>query len=193
MKTAIRTLVITSLMLLMASPAFSGDIKYGIGAGARDHSATIYFPVKTKRFILEPMINIRYYDDEYSNASEIDKSETTRYSLGAGVFMYTEIFKNTDLIYGARLGYIKEEFDSKRIRENYTSRSKLDQSGYFIAPTMGLEYSFNDHVSLGLEFSLEYSYLDGDADMSDVDGSENYDTESTDFSTATDIFIKFYF
>jgi hypothetical protein len=177
----------------MASPSFSSEITYGIGVSARDSSATIYFPIKTKRFIFEPMINIAYYDEDWTGASVARESEGTQYRIGAGVFMYNELLKNTELIYGARLGYLNEDSDSKYTSGSSVEYIKYDRSGYFIAPTLGLEYNFTDHISLGLYVSLEYSFLDGDNEQVHDEDSEKIDLETTSFSTETDIFLKFYF
>jgi len=177
----------------MATPSFSSEFTYGIGAGARDSSATIYFPIKTESFIFEPMINIAYGDEELVSTFATRESEMTRYRIGAGLFMYSEIFKDTGIIYGARLGYINENRDSKYTEEGSVMRVEYDRSGYFIAPTLGLEYNFTDHISLGLYFSLEYSFLNGDEESILEEDNEKFDLESTSFSTDTDIFLKFYF
>ena len=194
MKKALGTLILTSLILLLTSPAFSDDITFGLGASARDDDATLYFPIKMKRFIIEPMISYAKMDREYSSASQEIEAEMTAYSVGVGVLMYNEVMKNTDLIYGVRFGYIKEETDEEWSATGSVDRSaSIDTQGYFVAPTVGFEYNFTEHISAGLYFSLEYSALDGEQNEYDgVDFSES-DVEYSGFSTETDIFLKFYF
>jgi len=195
-KKALGMLILTSLILFMTSPAFSNEITYGIGASARDNDATLYFPIKMKRFIIEPMISYTKMDQEYSAGSQQQAEvETTAYSIGVGVLMYNEVLKNTDLIYGVRFGYIKEEADEElSATGRYTRSTSLDTQGYFVAPTLGFEYNFNEHISAGLYFSLEYRDLDGEQqDIYDGEDFQETDIEYSGFSTETDIFLKFYF
>ena len=130
MKKALGMLILTALILFMTSPAFSNEMTYGIGASARDNDATLYFPIKMKRFIIEPMISYTKMDQEYSSASQEIEAETTAYSIGVGILMYNEVLKNTDLIYGVRFGYVKEEADEERSATGSVTRStSLDTQG----------------------------------------------------------------
>jgi hypothetical protein len=58
---------------------------------------------------------------------------------------------------------------------------------------LGFEYNFNEHISAGLYFSLEYRALDGEQNIYDGAGFPETDIEYSGFSTETDIFLKFYF
>lgn len=83
------------------------------------------------------------------------------------------------LYFGARLAYLDYETAFFTGPSETLSR---DGDGYSIAPTLGFEYSFNDHVSIGAEAA--YFYQDVDI---------GYGADQEDSGTDTKLILRFRF
>lgn len=88
----------------------------------------------------------------YTSSSDNHKSTYNNLRLGCGIFPITTQKGKTNLYYGFRLGIVhsttSSEYNSDDDRE-----SKTD---FYIGPSIGGEYFFNDHFSIGGEAQLNY-------------------------------------
>lgn len=158
----------------ISTAAFS-DV--GIGVSFQSDDSNVYIPYDISESIrIEP--SIRYYKFKAEN-----NSDTESFELGIGLFHKKETMNNLNLLLGARVGYID-------FNRSYTGSSETSGNGYFIAPTLGLEYFIGDKFSIGGEVSLRYENATQDtADF--FDGKQSIDTSSID--TDTSLSARFYF
>lgn len=151
-------LSIITIILICLSPIINAnDTIFGIGIEINS-DLKIYFPIKTSNLLIEPSIAVE--DQKLSSTSNTSSStfETKDIELSIGLFKNTEQSDKTYFYYGARLGYIKTE--RKTIAT--TTLLVVKESGYTIAPTIGIEHYLTKGLSIGLETALKYSDTDGD-------------------------------
>ena len=100
------------------------------------------------------------------------KNLNERLEIGLGLFSKHQIADELDLYYGGRFGYLANKGRSQQKSEYlsccsgaYINRQTYEtdrkQTGYFLAPTVGLQYFPRPNFSLGIEVSLRYSNLSG--------------------------------
>lgn len=150
--------IAASAGLIAGFSCSAGAADFGLGVSVKSGDTTLYFPIGVSPgFLIEPSLNYTH-----SDAGQIGGAQNETTSLGASVGLFG--LKTTDhsvrLYYGARLGYVeaKQEFSFPGV-----PTQSRDQDGYRIAPLIGFEYLFNDHLSLGGEGGYYYSELDDDA------------------------------
>ncbi len=186
----------------VSGTCFSEGVKVGIGVSATQSGGSIYLPVKIpvkKKFILiEPMVT--HYSsketDTYSDYSA--KQDTSETDVGLGVYLVSAMYQNMDLQIGVRGTYVK--YQSKiplYPADVYPEVVNIDKHGYSIAPVLGWNYNFNDHITLGATIAYTYTKLTGhDKELLGLDyfgKSVNYNLKEERYSTDTDIFLKYYF
>lgn len=148
-----RLLALVSLAI--AAPVWSADIGVGVSVKSNDH--TIYVPIDINdTFRIEPLV--RYSKD----TSESDGARTRHETLeiGAGLFKLYPLTESIHIYYGGRLSYLNLESELNYPASMVSSNTSAD--GYRIAPTLGFEYFFNKHVSIGGEAQWFYSDLEHD-------------------------------
>jgi hypothetical protein len=137
-----------------ALPAWAADV--GVGVSAESNDSTIYVPIDfSNAWRVEPFVN-------YSKRKLSGGIKDDRLSIGAGLFRLQPLGESLRIYYGGRLAYLDLR------RSLYTTSVATvgeDGDGYRIAPTLGFEYSFNDHISLGAEAAwvhedIEWSFGD---------------------------------
>ena len=207
---------------------------YGIGAGASSNGVEIYFPIRTGSLIIEPRISYFNDEDKTSgtgndvriypsNAMPPDRSTTEtshstfvfgRQEIGLGIFSKNQITDEIEFYYGGRFGYLAEEQlrktrrDTVDLTDGYTETS-VDKNnraleGYFLAPTVGLQYFPRPNFSLGIEVAFRYENLSGNDDYSYSDTTNNPsgysfvrnetgDADSVNYRTVTSAVIRGYF
>lgn len=191
------TLFIFACSFMISSSVFGGDASLGVGISATEQGGTIYLPIRMQNLMIEPMFS--YSSGDTKNKSEYDyvsQNDYSEYTLGLGVYLVKGIFSNTDLLVGLRGAYINTEQENRTdsLLTYYFQGSSTEADGYLIAPTVGVEYRFNDHVSAGIYTALEYVKLSGDSISFDAENGENhFDYERRIKSTATDLYVKYYF
>lgn len=188
------TLFIFACSLLISSSVFGGDASLGVGISATEQGGTIYLPIRMQNLMIEPMFS--YSSGETQNKSEYDyvsKSEYSEYTIGLGVYLIKGIISNTDLLVGLRGAYINTEQESRTENPYSSQGSSTEADGFLIAPTIGVEYRFNDHVSAGIYTALEFVKLSGDTKSFEDLYVVNGDYERRIKSTATDLYVKYYF
>lgn len=151
----------------LSSVASAHAADFGVGANIGSDSSTIYAPINlSEGFRIEPYLSA--YKSDYDNASY------RRSELGAGFFKLEKTSNQTDVYWGARVGYI----DGR-------DTDKEDFDGYSVAPVLGFEYFPVKNFSVGGEVAVEYNHLNSD--------STNYFDNANATTTRGRVGIKFYF
>lgn len=146
-----RSLLAVAGLALCSSSALAVDFGIGIAARSTD-DGWLYFPVDvSERFRLEP--TVRYASDERDGGRET--SDIREFGLGAfGLKQLTEAGR---LYFGARVAYVKSD-ELYFVTSVARVRDKSD--GYSVAPTVGFEYLFGKHFSMGGEVAYSFQQLD---------------------------------
>jgi len=174
----------------------------GLGLSLRSNDARIYVPIDFGKIRIEP--SVRYLDSDSSTTTEDDSiflpatitrdTDERAYELGVGVFGVSSLMEDVGVYYGARVANI----DSKTTQHLRTqignsvsdTQVEIDTDGFRLSPTLGFEYKFNKHFSLGGE--AEWFYEDVDSDLTQDNGGANSgDGNAT--GTATRLILRFYF
>ncbi len=148
--------------------------------GEVDLSPTsIYLTFRNKAFRLEGEFGILRLSATDSEEEDFRFSRTG-FHFGLGVF-YSKNNASSNLYLGARIGRI---FNNETYKDgSYDEEDKRDDT--FIAPTLGFEYNFDSHFSLGGEVQVNY-LLFGNVDSEDT-------SEYSILRTRTIIFVRYYF
>jgi hypothetical protein len=176
--------IIPALALIGWSVA-SSAADYGIGVSAKSNDGWIYAPIDFGSGVrIEPSIRYTrsrstslYEDDSFFGEHSQDRSRSDAHQLeyGLGFFKVSAIGEALSVYYGLRASYIdggtKQTFTSSTEFFEDTRIDRQDFDGYRLAPTIGFEYAFNTHFSLGLEAAWSYE---------DSDGSTERATENSD-------------
>lgn len=181
---------------LTANVAFAEGTTYGIGVGFND-GIKIYLPINTEDWFIEPTLYM-YDSSEKSSPFGDQKYEQSRLEVGVGLFKDKIVMEDTHLYYGARVGYSNYKYENTYSADNYFSRRKNKEDGYFIAPTIGMNYLISPRISVGLDVSLSHSRTKGTNNRvyrNDTDPlvEEISDTESKYSSTRTSIILRYSF
>jgi len=195
-----KKIVLGVALALVAVQANAADA--GLGLSLRSNDARIYVPIDFGKIRIEP--SVRFLDTDSSTTTEDDAIffpativrdvDERTYELGVGVFGVTALMENVGVYYGARVAYI-DTSTTQHVRTqigNSTSDSFIDieTDGYRLSPTLGFEYKFNKHFSIGGE--AEWFYEDVDSDLDQGNGTENSGDGSAT-GTATRLILRFYF
>ena len=206
---------------LVSAQAGAADVTtYGVGTGAISNGVEIYFPIRTASLIIEPRISYRHDEDKidgtgselatYPPSSSLPNSTTPITSrqdnsnenieIGLGIFSKTQMTDEIEFYYGGRLGYLTDKRQYKQRNNHsagggyvYTSVYETDrkQTGYFLAPTVGIQYFPRPNFSLGIEIAFRYSDLSGHEDLTenqtnnDPTNSSSFRSESGNADTVT--------
>lgn len=142
--------------IVAATSANAADV--GLGVSFESDDSAIYVPIEFDgKWMLEPSLRYAKTDQEFDGGH----SKTERLELGVGAFALKPITESVRLYFGARAAYLNGDTD-------YYLPSFFgsgDTEGYRISPTVGFEYLFNKHLSLGGE--AEWFYEEGDSALDD--------------------------
>jgi hypothetical protein len=150
-------------LALCSGSALAAD--FGVGISARSDDGFLYVPVDiTPSFRIEP--SVRYVSNEqtYTQSSGADSQETKQWEFGVGVFGLKKVAETAHIYYGARLAYV--DIQSTTVDDSSFGLpvyGKTDQDGYRIGPTVGFEYLFGGHFSVGGEASYTFLDVDGES------------------------------
>lgn len=128
------------LLMVLSGSAWAVDIGVGI-----DDSKSILVPIKfTDGFMMELSYKSWYSDARYSAS----RSTSKKYNdVGLGLFGLVQTESPVEYYYGLRInveGYEREEFGS-------TNRRGTEENTFKFTPLVGVLYSFDSRLSLGLE------------------------------------------
>jgi hypothetical protein len=179
-------LLIESIIIcLLTSTLSAKEITYGVGA-ALNNKIRIYFPVSISNYTIEP--SLFYYSQDYLDPTlTVDANNRRIYRLGIGIFRNRNIYENLSLYYGLRGGYINDS--NTKFYEN-SPNAVIDKSGYFLGPTLGVEYYVTKYFSLGLDLSLVISDTEGTLKVSNRTVN---DVTTSSTKTNAEIIVRFHF
>ena len=158
-----RSLCMAVGLALASANAMAAD--FGIGISARSDDGWLYVPMDlSKSLRIEP--SVRYGSSELSSGSGsfITQQESDRWELGLGLFGKKQITEQALVYFGGRLAYVDSQSSFVETGTfGGTIRGEGDQDGYRIGPTLGFEYIFGGHFSIGGEASYTYLDLEGES------------------------------
>jgi hypothetical protein len=184
-------------MSLVLASGSAGAADFGIGVSARSDDGYLYAPIDvSKSFRLEP--SVRYGSSELTFSDDSDASgsqDTQTWELGIGVFGMKQIAEAAHIYFGARLAYVDTESTGTQTTTfGRIIRSESTQDGYRIGPTLGFEYLFGGHFSIGGEASYTFVDLDGESEsrVGNFSSSVTQIEQSTQ-STQTRLIVRYMF
>ena len=148
------------------------------------------------QFKIEPYFAYVHYnsEEESDQISSNNNYEVKSHSIIVATgFFYSRDFVDTRLHFGVNIGYLNSYLKYKNMYGISSNSSEEDARGFLIAPTIGGEYFFSSHFSLGSEISLEFSKLDSDNKDTDYLAEYNYDSSARRFVTLAMIMVRIYF
>lgn len=163
MKKTLITAALSSAALL--SSTFTHAVDMGIGVSLQATTAEIRFPIRFNRFMMEPFL---YHEIEHTSSSN---TTNTDHIAGSGFYYLNSIHNNLLMQVGLRVG-------AGQYEEKENSTVVYTRTLTLFNPSIGFEYFFDDHVSIGADAGFVYVKLEGG------------DTFS---STDTNLIARFYF
>lgn len=142
-------------LVFTAPLAAAVDVGLGVslnnnGGGSGGYGVSM--PLRFGNFTVEPELSFYDYKEDttypLSPASNYSY-ESQEYTLETGVYWRQQVIPAVEMYVGGRVGYVNYESSS-------TPGSSYETSGFYLGPTLGAEYFFNKHFSLGLDVSLLY-------------------------------------
>ena len=156
----------------IAFPAAAADV--GLGVSFESNDSTIYVPIDVgQSWRLEPFA-------AYSETKLETGAKNEQLSVGAGVFALKPLGQSLRLYFGGRLAYL--DYEAALYTTPFEGTVSRKGDGFSVAPTLGFEYSFNHHVSLGAEAAWFYQDIDA-----------NYGNNRKDTGTDTKLILRLRF
>ena len=193
MKALVHTVVATTL-ILTAPLAGAVDVGLGVslnndGGGSGGYGVSL--PLRFGSFTVEPELS--FYDsseDTTYPASPTNNRtyESQRFTLETGVYWRQPVIPSVEMYAGGRVGYTKYDY-SYTYPSSPGSNYSDDSSGFYLGPTLGAEYFFNKHFSLGLDASLLFESTSSKT----VNGSSVYERDRNEISYQSRAKLRFYF
>ena len=184
------------LSLIVSIPSVAAETRVGIGALV-DSSPGFFIPIETNGWLIEPSISAKKSKTDTINLVDNTRSkrDSRTATLGVGIFKNDPLVENTYLYYGARLGFIR-----RRVKDNREASlvlpaisSETDEDGYFIAPTIGVQYFFIPQFSAGIDMTFQYTRTDGEETTTSNGITVAVDAESTSFATTASVIVRYMF
>jgi len=152
-----RNLYVAVGLALCSTSVLAAD--FGLGVSAKSDDGVVYLPIDiSKSFRIEPNARYAHDDSSYEEYGREQERDLEVLELGIGVFGLKQVTEAARFYFGARLAYVESKEFSYGGTAHNTVRSNTELDGYRIGPTVGFEYSFGQHFSVGGEAS--YSFLD---------------------------------
>ncbi|MBU1171957.1 MAG: hypothetical protein KKD44_20575 [Proteobacteria bacterium] len=177
-------------VFLMAGPCWSQGTVYGVGFGATEDGTALYFPVKMNQWMVEPFVSYETtkQTDQITGTDYSGTSETKEIALGMGFYYIPALNEYVNLVCGAQIVYV--DVQDKTTDSTGTIFGDFSMTGFEFAPTLGIEYNFNEHLSLGAYLRYAIQRVSGDY-TSDTNQEFERDVDSS--STQTELIAKYYF
>jgi hypothetical protein len=181
--------ILASFVALLASGTCVAA-EYGVGISAKSDNGLIYIPVElTPTFRIEPYI--RHSSSDSKQTIDFGATETTFRSNfeqlegGLGMFGLAVPKESVRLYFGGRASY----FDSDTRSSTSALQFKQSVYGYRIIPTMGFEYLFNGHFTLGGEVGYYFEHRNVD----ERSVSSHRESESDQNGTESFLILRYFF
>ncbi|MBL1278253.1 MAG: hypothetical protein COB30_019435 [Ectothiorhodospiraceae bacterium] len=165
---------------------FADDVIYGLGVGVQN-GVKVYLPITIGNFLLEPTLSLFERESESSDNSIRSSNEFRVAEISVGMFEIKSISSNTKTYFGVRVGYINRE-DAAYFSTSGFRKNKSD--GYFIASTIGAQYSLTRDFSIGLDVALKYFKTEGTSKTS-ID--ERVKIQESGYGSVAEIIMRYQF
>ena len=119
----------------------------------------------------------------------VSAGDTETLEIGAGAFGLSMSKESTRIYYGARISYLDVKIINTLSAGGTSRRIEETSYGYRIAPTLGFEYLFNRHFTLGGEVAYYYVRLDDDQKF----GTGHSKVESDGNGTESFLILRYFF
>ena len=186
------------LLIIFFSISLASDqkigIKTGIGfefqtigplvaalAGSSSSGGSLYLPMQTNKFMIEPNLYYNYQSKEVGNLEEYESN----FMVNIGLFSVQHRSDKLKTYSGFRLGVAMGK--EKSI---YTSSNEEKSKAFLFGPSVGAEFFLSDYVSFGGECT--FRIIKGEKEGYDYQGNNEIEKESTSILTPT-LMIRFYF
>lgn len=193
-----KTLLSTAaaLSLALAVPVASAmDIGLGVtvqneGGGNGGWGASL--PLRFGNIMVEPELSFYHNSDNQTyptSPSSNRKYDNTEYTLDTGIYLRQHVTAAVDSYLGGRIGYNHSRYSYKYPNSpssNYTDVS----TGPYIGPTIGAEYFFDKHFTIGLDVSLLYTSSSGKETQN---GAVTNKQDGNQFDYQTRARLRYYF
>ena len=148
-----RSVLAVAGLALCSSSVLAADFGIGIAARSSD-DGSLYFPIDIgESFRIEP--GVRYVEREVLQGRDSTYDETKE--IGLGAFGRKKVSEAARVYYGVRAWYAETETS---YRQSFRVVESMD--GYELAPTLGFEYLFGKHFSVGGEVAYSFLQLEGE-------------------------------
>jgi hypothetical protein len=136
---------------LVCGPAVAAE--YGVGVSAKSDNGLLYFPIDLSATLrVEPFVRNQSSDltqkIDFGGEVTTFKSKADQVEGGFGLFGLAVPKESVRLYYGGRASY----FDG----DSHSTQTSQSFYGYRITPTVGFEYLFNGHFTLGGEIGYYF-------------------------------------
>lgn len=124
---------------------------------------SFYVPIAFSGFKLEPELGMYNYSYSITSGSaENQNVSSTSFRIGTGIFYTHRTSAAFELYAGPRVGIVThsqdiKNFDSLSTPQN--SETNSSRTDFYVGLSVGGEYFFSEHFSLGVEAELEYLNL----------------------------------
>ena len=182
-------------LALCSANALAAD--FGIGVSARSDDGFLYLPIDVSNsFRIEPSVRYGTTELSYTEDGDVDGQETETWEVGVGLFGLKQVTEAAHVYFGARLAYVDMESTTTQVLPPFGDvvRSESTQDGYRVGPTLGFEYIFGGHFSIGGEASYTFIDLEGESRAS-IDDFElsTLETEQKSNGTQTRLIFRYMF
>lgn len=191
-----RSLYVAVGLALCSANAMAAD--FGIGVSARSEDGFLYVPIDiSNSFRIEPSVRYGTSELKFSESEEdsSDTQETETWEIGVGLFGLKQVTEAAHIYFGARLAYVESESTiAQPLSFGDVAYSQSKQDGYRIGPTLGFEYLFGGHFSIGGEASYTFLDVEGESRtwIEDFELSRT-DTEQKSNGTQTRLIFRYMF
>jgi hypothetical protein len=161
-----RNLCVAVGLALCTTSVLAAD--FGVGISARSDDGLVYVPIDiSKTFRIEPSVryvssNLSFSQDAAADGPD-SESDSESWEIGIGAFGLKQIAETAHIYYGVRAAYVDVKATSTDTSFGLPVRSETNQDGYRIGPTLGFEYLFGQHFSVGGEASYTFLDVDGES------------------------------
>ena len=190
-----RSLYVAVGLALCSANVLAAD--FGIGVSARSDDGFLYVPIDvSKSFRIEPSVRYGTTELSFTEDGDVDSQETETWEVGVGLFGLKQVTEAAHIYFGARVAYVDTESTSTQPLPPFGDviRSESKQDGYRIGPTLGFEYIFGGHFSVGGEASYTYLKVEGESSAR-IDDFElsTLETEQESNGTQTRLIFRYMF
>lgn len=146
--------IAAAMIAALGMVSLCNAVEMGIGVSVRESDKTILIPAKlSNNMVVEGLFFHSRESYDGSGGGAVSSSDTSRSDIGLGFFLLKPVTENIHVYVGPRLILSR----SKSYSAGGTwPASESDTKGYSVIPTVGFEYSFISHLSLGAEVGYQY-------------------------------------